>query len=349
VRDGHREARAGSYFAMPLVQSNPIIMSNLLRSVSLVLMCVVVGARAQDNPYSVGARAVETSPAKDSPSDFTKQFKYLPPWEWQKGMRFMVAPDLLGVDTRLNITSPKKTGYADQLLQKEWQWKIFVFEGFEERKDGVYLLWTCEGKPYEEKAILMRTLDDIKERNDIRTFASEMVWIDEVDMAKELLLNKDIYVLTTDWRRLVGDDTYPKVQKDGRQFVKVRVTQVGLNSQQTPVRIVFKAECCPEALIDVCISRTNQTMKGESVFRHFDEVFSFDDPRLKYPQFDEATWAIIQEGKVKVGMTAEACEVSWGKPNSINKTLTAGIASEQWVYGESYLYFENGLLTSIQN
>jgi hypothetical protein len=41
---------------------------------------------------------------------------------------------------------------------------------------------------------------------------------------------------------------------------------------------------------------------------------------------------------------------SWGKPQSINRTTTRHGVHEQWVYGSrSYLYFENGVLTAIQN
>jgi hypothetical protein len=54
----------------------------------------------------------------------------------------------------------------------------------------------------------------------------------------------------------------------------------------------------------------------------------------------------------RIGMTAEQVlkETSWGKPRSINRTTTAYGTREQWVYGNSnYLYFTNGVLTSIQN
>jgi hypothetical protein len=53
---------------------------------------------------------------------------------------------------------------------------------------------------------------------------------------------------------------------------------------------------------------------------------------------------------VSVGMTQEeAIGSSWGKPKSINSTITASGRHEQWVYGGSnYLYFDNGRLTSIQ-
>jgi len=52
---------------------------------------------------------------------------------------------------------------------------------------------------------------------------------------------------------------------------------------------------------------------------------------------------------VSIGMTAEQIrKSSWGKPKSINETITAGGKHEQWVYGGGYLYLENGVLTSIQ-
>lgn len=59
---------------------------------------------------------------------------------------------------------------------------------------------------------------------------------------------------------------------------------------------------------------------------------------------------VIVEGKVKIGMSKEMCKDAWGEPKDINKTTTKYSVSEQWVYDiGSYLYFENGKLTTIQN
>lgn len=54
---------------------------------------------------------------------------------------------------------------------------------------------------------------------------------------------------------------------------------------------------------------------------------------------------------VRLGMSVEQVLASnWGKPMSVNKTTTTRGSSEQWVYGSNnYLYFDNGILTSIQN
>lgn len=58
---------------------------------------------------------------------------------------------------------------------------------------------------------------------------------------------------------------------------------------------------------------------------------------------------IILEGKVRIGMTKTMCEEAWGHPDEINKMTGSWGTDEQWVYGNSYLYFENGELTTIQN
>ncbi|MEH6944011.1 hypothetical protein [Bacillus sp. JJ722] len=54
---------------------------------------------------------------------------------------------------------------------------------------------------------------------------------------------------------------------------------------------------------------------------------------------------------VKIGMTQEeVIKDGWGSPEDINKTITADVVSEQWVYPNyNNLYFEDGILTSIQN
>jgi hypothetical protein len=54
----------------------------------------------------------------------------------------------------------------------------------------------------------------------------------------------------------------------------------------------------------------------------------------------------------RIGMTAKTVreKTNWGAPESINRTGGSWGVHEQWVYGgRSYLYFENGKLTSWQN
>ena len=54
---------------------------------------------------------------------------------------------------------------------------------------------------------------------------------------------------------------------------------------------------------------------------------------------------------VRVGMSAQdVFDSSWGKPQKVNRTIGSYGVHEQWVYGGgSYLYFEKGILRTIQN
>lgn len=54
----------------------------------------------------------------------------------------------------------------------------------------------------------------------------------------------------------------------------------------------------------------------------------------------------------RIGMTPKQVidTTNWGKPESVNRTITATGTDEQWVYGNgNYLYFRNGKLRAIQN
>ena len=68
-------------------------------------------------------------------------------------------------------------------------------------------------------------------------------------------------------------------------------------------------------------------------------------------QQDAKDKAEARKKGVKVGMNREQVLASmWGKPQRVNTTTSAYGEREQWVYGlNAYLYFENGILTTIQN
>ncbi len=68
---------------------------------------------------------------------------------------------------------------------------------------------------------------------------------------------------------------------------------------------------------------------------------------LKYGQ---KYGSLIAERKVVIGMTKEMCVAAWGKPSEINKTTATYGVHEQWVYNiKTYLYFDDDILTTIQN
>jgi hypothetical protein len=57
----------------------------------------------------------------------------------------------------------------------------------------------------------------------------------------------------------------------------------------------------------------------------------------------------LLDGYYWIGMTDDMARVSLGNPRSINRTVGSWGVYEQWVYYSTYLYFENGKLSSYQN
>ena len=66
-------------------------------------------------------------------------------------------------------------------------------------------------------------------------------------------------------------------------------------------------------------------------------------------KYGQSNVNLARQGKVKIGWNKELCKEAWGEPRNVNKTTTAYGVNEQWVYSTSrYLYFDNGVLTAIQ-
>jgi len=59
---------------------------------------------------------------------------------------------------------------------------------------------------------------------------------------------------------------------------------------------------------------------------------------------------MIRKRQIRIGMTKEQVILAWGRPSDINTTTYAHGSHEQWVYSmKSYVYFEGGRVTTIQN
>ena len=73
-------------------------------------------------------------------------------------------------------------------------------------------------------------------------------------------------------------------------------------------------------------------------------------------RLDAQTIADIEAGRIRIGMTDEQVRASWGlsKYIKINTTTTASGRHEQWCLNyrrggyQTFLYFDNGILTCIQ-
>ena len=82
--------------------------------------------------------------------------------------------------------------------------------------------------------------------------------------------------------------------------------------------------------------------------RQSQEKLAFRNECIK--KFGAKMGSLVCEGNVTLGMNKDMCLYAWGNPIDINTIQFARGTTEQWVYNWStYLYFENGILKTIQN
>ena len=82
-------------------------------------------------------------------------------------------------------------------------------------------------------------------------------------------------------------------------------------------------------------------------------MIAYMNSKPKAEEKQQETTPIIEKKAPAIGMTAdEVRQSTWGDPSDINKTTTKYGVREQWVYRSSvknkYIYFEDGLVTAIQ-
>lgn len=76
--------------------------------------------------------------------------------------------------------------------------------------------------------------------------------------------------------------------------------------------------------------------------------------RLAKIKSDNAKFDAMIDGKVMRGMSESQVQNAWGRPTKINRSVGSYGTHEQWVYdrgrnGAQYIYFENGVVTSMQS
>ncbi len=70
-----------------------------------------------------------------------------------------------------------------------------------------------------------------------------------------------------------------------------------------------------------------------------------------FPAWTDEQCGLVAAGLVYIGMTEEMALMARGRPSDINRSVGSWGVNEQWVYrsSDTYLYFDNGILTSWQD
>lgn len=151
--------------------------------------------------------------------------------------------------------------------------------------------------------------------------------------ADSLLKGRTLYVMTRTWR----DDADNSVS--GRQFVEVHVDSVTPGNDIYPIKISFTDTIGESARIFIHPGPRGHTP------RSFPALFSFTNPRLRYPAITDAVWNNIIRGQVALEMTRDECRLALGAPREVDRGADNSFVREVWLYENGiYLVFEDGLL-----
>lgn len=183
-----------------------------------------------------------------------------------------------------------------------------------------------------------------------------IAFFDDMAKAKERWLGKTIYFkssLAQAVRKTI--ETYDEeLDKYGEIKVKIgdplKVLDIwwGIDDFNSLWMIVETTEG-EKGFISTAFSWTNICSEEWTENRPWENEFFEFNPKEKYSWSDEV-WEMMNNGEVRVGMNKEQVELSWGKPEKINKDISEGLILEQWIYSSQYLYFDvTDKLTDIQS
>ncbi len=168
-----------------------------------------------------------------------------------------------------------------------------------------------------------------------------------IDTSRRMIENKDYtnaleYINKADYSAKQLEEK--NIYSDEIISLKKNILPFEVNNQIGKARENAKKGDYSQAIdILVNVGYINEDMKlSETITSLKDKYLALQEKKLKKEKKSRG---------VSIGMTTEeVLQSSWGKPKDINKTITDYGTREQWVYANyNYLYFEDGVLVTIQN
>lgn len=161
-------------------------------------------------------------------------------------------------------------------------------------------------------------------------FLIDSRFVDNVDKA---LAGRRVYLRTNLWNN-PAEESYTR----GRKFIPVTIEAVLPGNATHPLRVRFAAADGERG--ELLMS------PGAATSRSFDSLFSFTDPRRRYPEISDEHWALICDSQITNGMTRTEARLALGPTSEIDRGRSHSTAYERWSYPDGrYLIFEDGILT----
>jgi hypothetical protein len=101
-----------------------------------------------------------------------------------------------------------------------------------------------------------------------------------------------------------------------------------------------------DAIINKIPVKTQQAVQPHPTVRETEPVPEQQQNRQSYLEnkYGPALAAKLIAGKIWKGMNAEMVNDSWGTAEKINRIISGNVVKEEWIFKNTWLYFENNTL-----
>jgi hypothetical protein len=101
-----------------------------------------------------------------------------------------------------------------------------------------------------------------------------------------------------------------------------------------------------QAVIDKTPVNTSQTTQSQQAVQEIQPAQEQQVSRFSYLEnkYGSDIAARLNAGKIWKGMNAEMVKDSWGTAEKINRVISGNIIKEEWIFKNTWLYFENNML-----
>ena len=254
---------------------------------TVISVCFALAAGAQGD-YRVTTASPKSEAAAEDETQFVVQnFPYYTICGLQAGQKFMlVAENSYGI-----VSTLKSSATGRDVSNSKLQYKILAFSKTEEVKRETYIgeststhfIFEAEGETYYHE-VKNKALADICASNS-RAAISNLVFLGDVDIARELLTGKTLY---TKVATAQIDDATAMGSREVNiaRNLEVTVTAVGVGTRDCPVKIVFEDRNGNAYFRNVMFSKTNAGLQnsdltGANSEKFFPNVFAFVDKEAK--------------------------------------------------------------------
>ena len=163
---------------------------------SLILFCCGTSPIIAQSDYIVTTPSAQEIPVGQEEQFIKSNFPLLPLGKWTPGMKFMFVPSPRSMFLPTLSSYETEKGVDNSLLKH----KILTFTGTEEKAQNIpngtnystRFIFECEGGKYYYEIKNMR-LEEISEKAP-RAGINGLVYLKDVDTAKELLVGKTVYI-----------------------------------------------------------------------------------------------------------------------------------------------------------